>query len=112
MVRALLYICFISFFCCSAIISVTPTLYAAATSAPSTGLEGGQRHSYGPESENKYEKKVNNGAMKDAYGNPILPDMEEDAPRQRLRSGAYGNAPERPSRPLPNLPETDAGWNF
>ncbi len=85
----------------------------AATNAPRTGLEGGQGYSYGPGSENKQNKGIPAGnAMIDAYGNPIVPDEEDTAPRDRLRSGAYGGSREQYSRPLPDLPETDAGWRF
>ncbi len=85
----------------------------AATNAPRTGLEGGQGNSFGPGSENKQNKGIpTGGAMVDAYGNPVVPEEEQVTPRERLRSGAYGGANKQNSRPLPDLPETDAGWKF
>ncbi len=86
-----------------------------ATAAPSTGLEGGQRHSYGPGVESKQEKRLMSGGIVDAYGNPVLPEEEKRAPRERLRSGAYGGHKETSpelSRPLPDLPAGDSLWQF
>ncbi len=86
----------------------------AATNAPHTGLEGNQRHSYGPDAESRQQKKIMAGqGMVDAYGNPVLGEEEEQAPRSRLRSGAFGGSRRQlDERPLPDGPETDAGWNF
>ncbi len=85
----------------------------AATNAPQTGLESGSKYSYGPESENKHSSGVPTGrTIVDAYGRVILPEEDVKSSRERLRSGAYGGAGEQYSRPLPDLPETDAGWKF
>ncbi len=98
-------------FCFIVVLCVMPAY--AATNAPHTGLEGGQRHSYGPDTEGRQQQQIKAGqGMVDAYGNPIVPE-EEKAPKSRLRSGAYGGpAKQLDERPLPDLPETNAGWNF
>ncbi len=83
----------------------------AATSG--TGLEGGQKHSYGPDVEGRSRPGIVGTGMVDAYGNPVIPEEEDNQPRQRLRRGAYGGGNKtKPSSSLPDLPETDAGWKF
>ncbi len=115
-------LCSILAFCTLIVVAALPMAFAVAIpvatvvhAAPSTGLEGGQRHSYGPGVESKQEKRLMSGGMVDAYGNPIVPEEEERAPRERLRSGAYGGertvSPEL-SRPLPDVPSDDTLWNF
>ncbi len=85
----------------------------AATNAPHTGLDGGQRHGFGPDVQTKQGSGIPAGkVIVDAYGNPVLPEEEKVTPRNRLRRGAYGGGNEEPMRPLPDLPETDAGWQF
>ncbi len=99
---------------CFSLIFMFGGISYAATSAPHTGLEGNQRHSYGPDAESRQQKRIMAGqGMVDAYGNPVLGEDEEQAPRTRLRSGAYGGS-RKPldERPLPDGPEVDAGWNF
>ncbi len=89
-----------------------PILSNAAPAA-GTGLEGGQKHSYGPDVEGRSRPGIVGTGMVDAYGNPVIPEEEDNTPRQRLRKGAYGGSSNnQPSRPLPDLPETDAGWKF
>ncbi len=94
--------------CCTCLGSV-----CLAHAAPVTGMEGGQRHSYGPGIENEKEKRIMSGGIIDAYGNPVYPTEEESVSRERLRPGAYGGARESGlSRPLPDVPGDDAGWDF
>lgn len=97
--------------------SVASAWAATPSTAPHTGMEGGMRHSYGPEGEGSKDKRIpTGGSVVDAYGNPIMPNEEmEEAPRQRPRPGAYGVRPTPPpSRPLPDLPADSQGpgWKF
>lgn len=79
--------------------------------APSTGMEGGNRHSFGPDGEGKRDPRTTMSMPHDAYGNPIVSREEAEAPRSRPRPGAYGTR-KTPEAALPALPETDAGWQF
>lgn len=85
---------------------------ASALSAPQTGLESGQRHSFGPDSEAQRDPRYMMSAPMDAYGNPVTPMEQKETVRVRPRAGAYGVQPSAPTRPLPKAPERDAGWKF
>ncbi len=88
-------------------------ILAYTAPAAGTSLDGGQKHSFGPDVEGRTRPGIVGGGMVDAYGNPVVPGEEEDVQRQRLRKGAYGGSKNtQSSRPLPDLPETDAGWKF
>ena len=90
-----------------------PAVAAEATSAPHTGLEGGHRHAFGPDTEGRRDPRMSMSMPNDAYGNPIFPEVPEKAPRQRLRTGAYGVGARQPDAGrLPDAPGHDAGWNF
>lgn len=94
--------------------SVLPVWAASPSTAPHTGLEGGQRHTFGPDNEGQRDPRYSGGGtMLDAYGNPVTPQEEEEAVRSRPRPGAYGaGRGPAPRRALPAGPETDAGWKF
>lgn len=90
---------------------------AASSSTPFTGLEGGTRHSYGPDGERRKDKRIpTGGSAVDAYGNPIMLDEEEQSvSRTRPRAGAYGVRPAPPpTRPLPDPPPSPGSskWKF
>lgn len=81
-------------------------------SPPATGLEGGHRRSFGPDGEGRRDPRVMTAVPMDAYGNPVIPKEPEEERRGRPRPGAYGPRPAQTSPPLPDAPETDAGWKF
>ena len=90
-----------------------PGVAAEVTSAPHTGLEGDQRHAFGPDAEGRRDPRMSMSMPNDAYGNPIFPEAPEKAPRQRLRTGAYGMGARQPDAGrLPDAPGHDAGWKF
>lgn len=91
-----------------------PVFAASASTAPHTGLEGGQGRSYGPDIEKRSGNNIPQTSMPmDAYGNPITGEIEEQAPKQRPRAGAYGGYGRQaaPSRPLPDVPGKPK-WGF
>ena len=92
----------------------SPSVGAAGTSdAPYSGLEGGPRHAFGPDSEGtgKGDKRV--PIPTDAYGNPVTGEDAEVARRDRPSAGAYGGYGKQSgtSRPLPSV-EGPAKWHF
>lgn len=101
--------------CLSALWLTDPALAASASTAPHTGLEGGMGRSYGPDVEKRSGKNIPQTSMPmDAYGNPVTGEMEEQAPRQRPRAGAYGGYGKEPKstpRPLPDVPAKPK-WGF
>ncbi len=74
----------------------------------------GPKHSYGPDHESKGTKGIaGSTGMVDAYGNPVQPYEEERKPSRREQLGFSDDAQKKPQgRPLPDLPEKDAGWQF
>ena len=91
-----------------------PAAGAAGTSgAPYSGLEGGPRHAFGPDSEGNGKADRRAPIPTDAYVNPITGEGAASAPRERPGAGAYGGYGRRPgaSRPLPSV-EGPAKWHF
>ncbi len=103
-------VCLVGALCCAPVL-LTPDLAHAQPYSSDTG----PKHGYGPDHQGQSSKMPMTGSAGriDAYGNPIVPLEEEEAPSRRLRHGAYGGQREEPQvRPLPDGPEQDAGWNF
>ncbi len=69
----------------------------SSSQAPRTGLEP-------PDAPMKGRGIPAVGTIKDAYGNPVTPRVQEEAPRKRLPAGAYGGYGRKsaPERPLPD----------
>lgn len=115
--RAHSWACLLTLLALGLVLTSAPAWAASSSTAPHTGMEGGSRHTYGPEGEGRKDKRIpTGGSPVDAYGNAIMTEEEmEEAPRQRPRPGAYGVRPTPPpSRPLPDLPTEakDSGWKF
>ncbi len=80
---------------------------------PYSSMENGPKHSFGPDHESKSTKGISGSSgMVDAYGNPVVPYEEEKKPTRRQQLGLDALKPKPSTRPLPDLPEQDAGWKF
>lgn len=95
------------------LLSAPSVCVSGPSDAPYSGMEGGPRHAFGPDSEEtgKADKRV--PIPTDAYGNPLTGEEAVVAPRDRPGAGAYGGYDKRPraSRPLPTV-EGPAKWHF
>ncbi len=99
-------LCLIFGLCLCLVLLSTGRSYA---NQPYSTLDNSGRHRYGPDGKGESisgATRYSSGV--DAYGNPIVPlkPAERKVPLERtLKKTA-------PTRPLPDLPETDAGWKF
>ncbi len=66
-------------------------------------------HAYGPDHQGSSSKRPmsGNSGRIDAYGNPVVPYEEEKKPSRRSILPK-----QEVVRPLPEGPQTDAGWQF
>lgn len=98
-----------------AVFTTAAAFAASASEAPHTGLEGGHGRSFGPDVEKRSGNSLPQTSMPmDAYGNPITGEIQDAAPKQRPRAGAYGGygkQQQAPSRPLPDVPAAPK-WGF
>ncbi len=102
-------------FCLALLCGISLFAIPSVQAQPYTSGDSGPKHSYGPDHQGQSSKTpmTGNSGRIDAYGNPVVPIEEDTTPRQRLRNGAYGGHRTEPNvRPLPDLPEQDAGWKF